>query len=294
MAHMRWLTLAIPVCTLWTGAPGASAAAQEFECLAPAELDDRDVATFADDLADPSLCLTERWVDENGTRWHLIVVSNVERPGPLWAVPHDEEDEGFAAGVYAVLRYGGTMVAVENGEQRLVIGIDPNQAFMVTQQAADICGRRRQPNPAYVASFLAGWARSWPVVGLHSNWDGYLDGGGLGQISVRRQDPKMIPFPSAVAVGRLADEDTIIMLVSPLPPSENLDGQGTIAWFNDHGIHVIYRHVTPDNNGCTLADYLTLNELGVYFNLEVEHGDAATQLVLIDSLMEFLGVANNP
>ncbi len=98
----------------------------------------------------------------------------------------------------------------------------------------------------------------------------------------------MIPFASPVADGRFADEDTIAMIVSETLPAENEAGRMAIDWLNANGVHVIYRHVTNDNNGCTLADFLTLNRLGSYFNLEVEHGDVETQPVLIDRLMEFL------
>ncbi len=263
------------------------------ECLAATEFDDADFGPLLAELSDPALCLTKRRIEENGSVWRLIVIRNRTLSGPLWAVPHDEENVAFAAGIYAVRRYGGGMVAIENGEQRRVDGLDPNHIFATTQSVADICPGTQAPAPDYVAAFLGEWNRDYPVIGLHSNWDGYLDGGGLGTISVYRKDDKMIPFPSEVGEGRFADEDTIAMLVSALPPNENGEGQAAIAWFNDHGIHVIYRHVTEANNGCTLADYLTLNRLGLYINLEVERGDAETQPGLIDRLIEFLGSPAN-
>ena len=78
------------------------------------------------------------------------------------------------------------------------------------------------------------------------------------------------------------------MLVSQRLPDENADGREAVEWFNGRGVHVIYRHVTGANNECTLADYLTLNALGPYFNIEVEHGDAGTQAAVLDLLMEFI------
>ena len=257
-------------------------------CLDPATHDDADVLRLAAALADPALCIGEVRVTENGRDWRLIVIANTATPGPLWAVPHDDEDAGFTTAVAAVLRYGGTIVAVENGGARLVGGQDPNLAFAADAAAAGVCPGARAVAPAYVAAFLAPWDRRFPVIGLHSNWDGHLAGGGLGAISVRRADAKMIPFPSAVATGRFADEDTIAMLVSARLPAANAAGQATVRLLNEAGVHVIYRHVTPANNECTLADYLTLNRLGPYINLEVEHGDAATQAVLVDRLMLFL------
>jgi hypothetical protein len=257
-------------------------------CLDPATVADADFGPLLPVLADPVLCITELRFGENGLDWHVVVVRNLSQPGPLWAVPHDEEDAAFVTGVGAVRRYGGVMVAVENGEERMNGGRDPNRIFAVTAAAADICPDAPAPAPRYVAAYLDAWERAFPIIGLHTNWDGYLGGGGLGTISVRRPDEKMIPFPSPIAVGRMADEDTIVMLFSTLLPEQNEAGRSAVSWFNDRGSHVIYRHVTPENNECTLGDYLTVNALAPYFNLEVEHGDAATHAALVDRLMEYI------
>lgn len=276
------------------GSSARLAVAQPAVCLAPGTVADADVARHAADLADPALCITERIVEDGDTIWRLVVIDNAGTPGPLWAVPHDEEDEAFAAGVRAVRLYGGTMVAIENADARLVDGKDPNQYFARTPEAAATCPATGGASAAYVEAFLADWNRRFPVIGLHANWDGYLAAGGLGEISVRRTDAKMIPFPSPVATGRLADEDTIVMLVSTILPADNARGQAAVGWFSERGVHVIYRHVTPSNNGCTLADYLTLNALGPYVNIEVEHGDPVTAHTLVDIVMEYFGRPESP
>jgi hypothetical protein len=256
-------------------------------CLSPDDIIDGDVAALRVELSDPTLCVQTRQLLVDAIPVQFTVIRNVRQPGPLWAVPHDEEDAAFAAGVYAVRRYGGTMVAVENAEQRMIGALDPNRIFAATQAAALSCGIGQVP-AAFIGAFIGEWNRDYPVVGLHNNWDGFVEAGGKGTISVRRPDEKMIPFPSPVAEGRLADEDTIAMLVSLLPPAENTAGREAIRWFNDRGVHVVYRYVTEANNDCTLADYLTLNHLGAYFNLEAESGDAVTQLILVDRLMAFV------
>lgn len=262
------------------------ASAEEPACLEPAAIADADVAAFATELADPALCLGERRFSENGIDWHLVVIRNTVLPGPLWFVPHDEEDEGFAAAVTAVLRHGGVVVAVENGEARLAGGQDPNLAFAITAEAAATCPGARATAPAYVAAVLDEWDRTSPIIGLHSNWDGFAAGGGLGTISVRRADAKMIPFPSALATGRLADEDTIVMIPGASPPAEPA-AAAAIGWFNERGVHVIYRLISAANNECTIADYLTLAGLGPYVNIEVEHGDFATLPALVEIVMAF-------
>ena len=115
------------------------AVGQPAVCLAPGTVGDADVARHAADLADPALCISERIVEDGDTTWRLVVIDNAGTPGPLWAVPHDEEDEAFAAGVRAVRLYGGTMVAIENADARLVDGKDPNQYFARTPEAAATC-----------------------------------------------------------------------------------------------------------------------------------------------------------
>lgn len=279
-------TAALALAALLAGLALGRPASGQPQCLAPEAIADADIARLAADLTEATLCLSERTVEENGIVWRLVVVRNTARPGPLWVVPHDEEDEGFDGGVYAVSRHGGVMVALENGERRMVGDLDPNRAFAVTAEAAATCGV--QPAPLYVAGILEDRDGTQPIIGLHSNWDGFAGGGGVGTISVRRPDAKMIPFPSETATGRLADEDTIAMLVGALPPAESPRGREAITWLNTQGVHVIYRHVTPANNECTLADYLTLNAVSGYLNLEVEHGDTATMRTLIDRAMAYV------
>lgn len=283
--HRYAMAAAFFVALSW---PTGLTAQPEDSCLDPSSIEDADFARHTAELSNPVLCITEQRFDENDRSWHLIVIRNTELSGPLWAVPHDEEDVAFSSAIDAVLRHGGVVVSIENDENRTVGGIDPNHVFALTDEAATICETIGAPAPLYVEAFLAPWDRTFPVIGLHSNWDGFADEGGLGTISVRRLDDKMIPFASPIAAGRFADEDTIAMLVGETPPAQSEPGQAAIDWFNSNGVHVIYRLVSNENNGCTLADFLTLNRLGPYFNLEVEHGDFETQLLLIDRLMAFL------
>ena len=278
--------VAIAVLTLTPGNAGGQVRAEA--CLDPATVADADFAALLPALADPVLCISEMRFSENGADWHLLIIRNVSLAGPLWAVPHDEEDAAFVTGVGAVRRFGGVMVVVENGEERMNAGRDPNRVFALTPAAAEICPGAPAPAPLHVAAHLDRWDRAFPIIGLHTNWDGYLGAGGLGTISVRRPDEKMIPFPSPIAVGRMADEDTVVMLFSTRPPEQYEVGRSAVNWFNDSGAHVIYRYVTPENNECTLGDFLTLDGLAPYFNLEVEYGDATTHAALLDILMEFI------
>lgn len=53
---------------------------------------------------------------ENGFDWHLLRFVNADRPdGPLWVVPHDDENAAFDAMIAALRKYGGTGIAVDTG-----------------------------------------------------------------------------------------------------------------------------------------------------------------------------------
>ena len=263
------------------------ATAQPTACLAPATIADSDVAAHAAALADPNLCLTEQRLEENGVAWRLLTVRNMTRRGPLWVVPHDDEDAPFAASLYAVATHGGTLVAVEAGEERMLGAIDPNRAFRPAAADPAACPDAPAGFPRYADAVLDGWDESYPVIGMHSNVDGFAEGGGAGTISIRRADARSQPF-AAAGEGRLGDEDTLVIIPSMAPPEDNPPGMAEVAWLNARGVGVLYRRVAADLVECTLADYLTLDGMGAYLGIEVEDGDSETAKALADLLMEFI------
>ncbi len=271
--------------TAWSTAGPAAARAES--CLAPLASDDADVLRAADAIeAAPALCLGSRTVAENGLAWRFTIIRNSERPGPLWVVPHDEEDAAFSAGVAAVRSHGGVMIAVENREQRLVAGRDPNRVFALSSEAAATCATPAAP--LYIAAHFDEWDRAFPIIGLHTNWNGHVGAGGQGTISILRPDAKMVPFPSPSALGRFADEDTVVMLPSLHAPADDALLKEAVAWFNGRGVHVLVRLVTPQNNECTIADFLTLDGIAPYLNIEVEFGDLETEKALVDIVWTYL------
>ena len=73
-------------------------------------------------------CIAETKFKERRRPWDIQTITS-GRPGPLWAVMHDDEDVAFDNAVYALKTYGGTLVAVETGGKRNQDGIDPNRNF---------------------------------------------------------------------------------------------------------------------------------------------------------------------
>jgi hypothetical protein len=265
--------------------------AQPTGCVDPASIADADLVANAAAVA--GLCVNEQRFEENGVAWHLVTVRNTARSGPLWVVPHDDEDAAFAAAVYAVAAHGGTIVAVEAGEERFVGGaIDPNRTFRPDGAAPTACPAAPAGFPRYARAVLAPWNESFPVIGMHSNADGFSGGAGEGTISIRRADARSQPFAASgagqPAGGRLADEDTLVMIASMAPPEDNPPGMAEIEWFNARGVNVHYNRVAADIVECTLADYLTLDGIGPYLGIEVEDGDVDTAKTLADLLMEFI------
>lgn len=256
-------------------------------CVAPASVADADLSANRAALADAALCVNEQRFEENGVAWHLVTIRNTARSGPLWVVPHDDEDAAFAASLYALERYGGTLVAVEADEEREVGGIDPNRTFRPSRAGSASCPAAPAGFPRYARAVLAGWNRSFPVIGMHSNANGFGEGRGAGTISIRRADAGSQPF-AARGTGRLADEDTLVMIASAAAAEDNPRGLAEIAWFNARGVNVLYNRVGAGIVECTLADYVTLDRIGAYLGIEVEDGDTRTAEALADLLMEFI------
>ena len=138
---------------------------------------------------------------EERARWRLYRITDPRRPrGPLWFVPHDDENAGFEAALVGLRRYGGTIVAVDGGGRRrnrtVTFGpaIDPNRNF-------------HDGLPRYPREVLSAINRgAWPIIALHTNSPGYDgsrsrcpklgDANGEGVISIRFCNAVLTPAPS--------------------------------------------------------------------------------------------------
>jgi hypothetical protein len=69
--------------------------------------------------------VSEARFSEAGFNWHLLRFVNDAKPdGPLWVVPHDDENAAFDAAIAALKHYGGVVIAVNSGagSARLQVG----------------------------------------------------------------------------------------------------------------------------------------------------------------------------
>lgn len=108
------------------------------------------------------------------TFWRAYRIVNARKStGPLWFVPHDNENAAFQAAIFAVRSYGGVVIAVEearsvdgpdsreNGDVDYGSPVDPNRSFYAEA-------------PTYADAILADLgARPRLIVALHTNEAGY-------------------------------------------------------------------------------------------------------------------------
>lgn len=246
-----------------TGAP--ERALSQGVCLQPGQTKDADIKRNAAALA--GFCITEHAFSEGGINW-LVYTLKGSRPGPLWAVPHDNEDAALIAAIRAARKYGGNIATVESGNSRFYNGIDTNRNFSTAAR----CPGGRGPSPKYTRAFLS--AGGNPVISIHTNANGP---GGNMWASVNTGSLK--GFPSASAKGGLADQDSFILV-----PGRQIN-QAAVNRFNQRGAHVVAEIVSAANNDCSLSNYLVLSGRPNYFTVEAQHGNTSALLALIDIVM---------
>ncbi len=151
-----------------------------------AKLQDDDLARYAGDAAYlEGITVQEVRFSENGFDWHLIRFANSEKPiGPLWAVPHDDENAAFEAAMAAVKTYGGTVIAVNSGpyseryqkgrgtcggRAAIVTRCDPNRNFS-------------ESTPLFSKAHIDMLEAGQPIIALHTNSPGF--GPGRGNITI--------------------------------------------------------------------------------------------------------------
>jgi hypothetical protein len=303
---MRWLGPLLLV----AGALSANSASSEQptwvdvpgnDLLAIQDDDIRRHAGDADFFA--GLKIEQSYFVENGFRWHLLRFTRPDKPdGPLWMVPHDNENAAFDAAVTALKEHGGVAVVVNSG---------PGSA---REQVGDgVCGVRAarvktcDPNrnfsaatPLFTAAFLDQPPTGQPIIALHTNSRGFSgDGqGGRGQITILDA--------AAYRRGMIAPRAGGYLAVGPMPDMANYDTLGLIAYLTSGktpdtaavdcrkaitkaGVHFWHEHVSTSDG--SMSNYRALNRPDIaYFNAESrEEVDlaiaAARHKIMIDAYL---------
>ncbi|MCF3935422.1 hypothetical protein L1787_18690 [Acuticoccus sp. M5D2P5] len=251
------------------GADGGADAARS-GCVAPASLSDAD-----DDLSVlGDLCARETTFTEGGESWRIQTIESGRR-GPLFVLPHDDENASLATAAYALKRYGGAATMVETGGRRMNGSIDPNRNF---DAGALRCGKPGR-SERFVAAMLAPGGR--PVIALHTNARGSARTGGSGSISIRAPYAGATAFPVDGA-----SEDAMVILASR-NGAEDGKVRRLAEALNAAGVNVLVETVDLDDTDCSLSHYAVASGIA-YANVEAAHGDAATQRAILDVLIKTL------
>lgn len=244
---------------------------------------------------------------ENGFDWHLIRFTSTAKPdGPLWVVPHDDENAAFEGAMAALKKYGGTAVAVNSGPGSL-----RRQAGLGTCGGRPAIIRQCDPNrnfsaetPLFTSAFLAlRTDEKQPIVALHTNGSGAAGDFSLLDIEAYKK-------------GRVQLRRGAYRALNPTKQMDNYDTLGLIAYsakagkpdesavgcrsaLNRMGIH--FWHERVDKSDGSLSNYLALERPDIlYFNAESrEEADlsmsAARHMVMIDAyLNKCVGLRDKP
>lgn len=247
-------------------------------CLAPDAVDDADVRRNTAEIAAAPICLTRASVSDGALTWRFVSLANRAHPdGPVWYLPHDNENTAFDAALYAVRRYGGQMVALEADERRFHAGLDPNRAFALSAGTARACGLA-EPLPNYTRFVERAFAGRQAILTLHNNAAGP-------PIAVGARSDKLTTF---AADGRYGDPDHLVFTAGRRALEEDRGARGRVEALGARGLNVAYERVDAANNDCSLSNYAALNDRRPYYNVEALHG-SDLQRGMVDELMAVLG-----
>lgn len=236
----------------------------------------QEVPGFLDGVA-----VSQRRFSENGFDWHLIRFVNVSKPdGPLWMVPHDDENAAFDAMIAAIKQYGGVGIAVNSGpgSLRRQAGYGSCGVRLTKASSCDPNRNFDQRTPLFTSAFLSQRAEGQPVIALHTNTHGFSgDGqGGRGEITIVDRD--------AYRRGEVKPRDGGILAIKPLPEMANYDTLGLTAYLAragkppkdaakcghaiaNAGVHFWHERVAQSDG--SMSNYLILNDPDIpYFNAE--------------------------
>lgn len=241
---------------------------------------DRDVAKMAETIIASGLCVRSQSVQDGRRGWRFTVL-DTGRPGPHLFLPHDNEQESFIVALEVILQRGGLVVAVEANENRNFAGVDPNRHFGLPKTETRSC---KSFGPKYTAYTVQLFGETQPVITLHNNRDG-------GSVSAdpRKQTRKDRRRMGAKAQRLSNDPDNFVYVASRVGYSK----KGRITRLFDtlvaQGVNSIFEYVTPENNDCSLSNFIALNySERVYVNVEAQHGALNPHRMITNRVLDII------
>jgi len=268
-------------------APKAVVKTNSTTCQNPATSKNRDIIrNRAKFKKYPHLCLTVKSLNEHGVKWQFYIITNRKRPdGPTWSVPHDNENSAFNAGLSAIITYGGKLVAINSGGKRHhSSGQDPNRNFGTSARQTRSCRHmRRKPSPKFTQMMMSFYSGRHPYLTLHNNTNG-------GGISAGRSSAVMRGLMSKTPKKGLTDPDHAILIGGLTSFKNSASAKRAVKYFHKRGANVIYEHIRSKRSDCSMSNYVLLNRLGSYYNIEAQHNHTTAQNRLVKILMNYLGI----
>jgi hypothetical protein len=260
-------------------APGLASADAQWSNIPVAEtgrLADDDLERHAADANYlDGLTVSETKFSEAGFNWHLIRFVNVAKPiGPLWAIPHDDENAAFEAAIAAVKTHGGVAIMVNSGpgssrkqtgngtcggRQAIITSCDPNRNFSAA-------------TPLFTKAHTEQLHPGQPIIALHTNTPGY--GRGKGDITILdavyaakgKLRPRRNGYFGQNGPPSLKDYDSyaIIPFRSPMIGMNDFKCRDSLV---NQGVHVWHERV--DQTDGSFSNYVALSMPGTpYVNME--------------------------
>ncbi len=245
-------------------------------------LNDDDINRHSTDIGFfDGLDVSQSRFSENGFTWHLIRFTNVAKPtGPMWVVPHDNENAAFEAMIAAIRQYGGVGIAVNSGpgSMRMQPGKGRCGAKPVTVTSCDPNRNFTTKTMLYTQSVLDQRPAGQPVIALHTNAPGFAgDGqGGEGHITILDR--------AAFMRGQIKPRTDGYLALNPDPAMANYDTLALTAYLardqkpvgtaavcgnamTKSGVHFWYERVTQSDG--SLSQYVALERPDIrYLNAE--------------------------
>ena len=257
-------------------------------CAPAAGLSDSDLDLAGIDAALlVDVCVSVAQMSESGRTWTIQRFQS-GRPGPLWVVPHDDENSAFASAIAALRRHGGVLVAVDNNGARTNGSRDPNRIFGTVARCH---GEGSGPvAPLFTQEMLRYRFAGQPIIALHSNLPGFEgDGaGGQGNTSILLRGRHRTPFPATAPYPEsVSPSDTLVFVAGAKRTPDEATAQ-LIARLNSANINVMYEHAATAWTDCSLSNFALFANVAPYINIETVEGDAHTQGRIIDDVMRIL------
>jgi hypothetical protein len=251
-------------------------------CLSPADATDKDddFKRNAEILSANTFCIAEETFKERRRHWTIATI-RTSRPGPLFAVMHDDEDMSFDSAVAALKAHGGTLVAVETGGKRNQDGIDPNRNFSADGVGCKKLGK--DATPKFTAFFQKLFDAEQPIIALHNNTGKRIPTGGVGHVSMDDLPKDMEKQPSDDPGAPLAGDRTLVLMTSPVPVTTV--AESTADELNAKGINAVIEPVTEGKGDCSLSNYALLTGHSKYFNVTVDKDEGDKQQKIIDAIL---------